>query len=238
MLQIKHHCHKTFELHFISCVGTGFLAVILSLWRRDRNHMDSYWLSMVNVLHVGSSCTEVVLNGIRAFPVCFNTSCHRAIWQRCIATCFTQFQKTLLYTTTSCHLNFDPGTLLSFVNMVLGRSHYPYESQRSTHCSRLIELPLAALKGPLDGQYFCTIFEVAQWYWTFVGTIERLCNVMDGIKTFWNMLRNLKILCRLWVVLRNIPSILLFRFSFFCLSIDYEFKMWRKSICYWIYRTV
>ena len=24
----------------------------------------------------------------------------------------------------------------NFVNMVLGRSHYPYESQRSTHCSR------------------------------------------------------------------------------------------------------
>ena len=25
----------------------------------------------------------------------------------------------------------------SFVNMVLGRSQYPYECQRSTHCSRL-----------------------------------------------------------------------------------------------------
>ena len=94
------------------------------------------------------------------------------------------------------------------------------------------------LKRPLDGQYFCTIFEVAQWYWTFVGTIERLCNIIDGIKTFWNILRNLKILCRLWVVLRNIPSILLFRFSLFCPSIDYEYKMWRKSICYWMYRTV
>ena len=43
------------------------------------------------------------------------------------------------------------------------------------------------LKRPLDGQYFCTIFEVAQWYWTFVGTIERLCNAVDGIKTFWNI---------------------------------------------------
>ena len=67
------------------------------------------------------------------------------------------------------------------------------------------------LKRPLDGQYFCTIFEIAQWHWTFVGTIERLCNIIDDIKTFWNILRNLKILCRLWVVLCNIPSILLFR---------------------------
>ena len=94
------------------------------------------------------------------------------------------------------------------------------------------------LKRPLDGQYFCTIFEVAQWYWTFVGTIERLCNVIEGIKTFWNILLNLEILCRLWVVFRNILSVLLFRFSFLCLSIDYENKMWRKSICYWMYRTV
>ena len=39
------------------------------------------------------------------------------------------------------------------------------------------------VKRPLDGQYF-TIFEVAQRYWTFVGTIERVCNVIDGIKTF------------------------------------------------------
>ena len=60
---------------------------------------------------------------------------------------------------------------------------------------------------------------------TFVGTIERLCNVIDGIKTFLNILHNLEILCRLWVVLRNIPSIILFRFSFLCLSIVNEYKM-------------
>ena len=29
------------------------------------------------------------------------------------------------------------GRCSSFVNMTLGRSHYPYKSQRSTHCSRL-----------------------------------------------------------------------------------------------------
>ena len=38
------------------------------------------------------------------------------------------------------------------------------------------------VKRPLDGQYFCTIFEVAQRYCTFVGTIERLCNVIDFLK--------------------------------------------------------
>ena len=38
------------------------------------------------------------------------------------------------------------------------------------------------------------------------------------------MLHNLKILCCLWVVLCNIPSILLLRFSFFCLSIDMSTK--------------
>ena len=44
------------------------------------------------------------------------------------------------------------------------------------------------LKRPLIRQNFRTIFEVAQWYWTFVGTIERLCNVTDSIKTFLNIL--------------------------------------------------
>ena len=72
----------------------------------------------------------------------------------------------------------------------------------------------------------------------FIGKSGRLCNIIDGIKTFWNILHNLEILCRLWVVFRNILSVLLFRFSFLCLSIDYEYKMWRKSICYWMYRTV
>ena len=81
------------------------------------------------------------------------------------------------------------------------------------------------LKRTIDGQYFCTIFEVAQRYWKFVGMIERLCNVIDGIKTFLNILHNLEILCHLWVVLRNILSVILFRFSFLCLSIDYENKM-------------
>ena len=52
------------------------------------------------VLHMVSSCTEVVLNGIAAFPERFNPSCHCAKWQRYIATCFTQFQVTFLCTTS------------------------------------------------------------------------------------------------------------------------------------------
>ena len=44
------------------------------------------------------------------FPEFFNPSCHCMIWHRCIATCFKQSLKTLCFT-TSCHFNFDPGTL-------------------------------------------------------------------------------------------------------------------------------
>ena len=42
----------------------------------------------------------------------FKPACHCAILQLCIATSFTQFQKTSLCTTTLCHFNFAPGTLL------------------------------------------------------------------------------------------------------------------------------
>ena len=52
----------------------------------------------------------------------------------------------------SCVLRLRASSILiqehcsSFVNMVLWRSHYPYDIQRSTHCSRLTVLsPLAAL---------------------------------------------------------------------------------------------
>ena len=63
------------------------------------------------VLHVGSSCVEIVLNDIPAFPERFNSSYHHVIRQRCIATCFTQSLKAFLFTTTSCYFNFHPGTL-------------------------------------------------------------------------------------------------------------------------------
>ena len=41
----------------------------------------------------GSSCTDVVLNIISAFPERFNPTYHCAIWERCIATFFTQSLK-------------------------------------------------------------------------------------------------------------------------------------------------
>ena len=60
---------------------------------------------------------EVVLyggcpEGYPAFPERFNPSCYCAMWKLCIGTCFTQSLKTFLYTTTSCHFNFDSGALL------------------------------------------------------------------------------------------------------------------------------
>ena len=64
--------------------------------------------------------TEVVLNGVPAFLEFFNPSCHCAIWQCFIATCFMQSLKTFVCTRTSCHFNFDPGMLLYFLNMILG----------------------------------------------------------------------------------------------------------------------
>ena len=76
----------------------------------------------------------------------FNPSCHWAIWQRCIATCLTQSQKhscVLWPRSTSILIQARCST---FVNMVLGRSHYPFESQSSTHCSiHRVLTPLAAL---------------------------------------------------------------------------------------------
>ena len=125
------------QVHLLCCAG--FLAVVLSLWGRDRNRMDSYPMSTMDVLYVVSSFTEVVLNSIPAFPESFNPSCHCEIWQRSFATWFKQFWKN------SCVLRHLATSILihercsSFVNMVLGCSHYPYGSQRSTHCSRLTE---------------------------------------------------------------------------------------------------
>ena len=68
--------------------------------------------SWTELFFTRSSYTEVVLNGIPAFLECFNPSCHCAIWQRCIATCFKKSLKTFLCTMKSCHFNFDLGTLL------------------------------------------------------------------------------------------------------------------------------
>ena len=73
---------------------------------------------------------------------CDSLHCHDEWWSSVppsIAICFTQSLKTLFCTTTSCHYDLIQKRCSTFVNMVVGRSHYPYESQRSTHCSRLTE---------------------------------------------------------------------------------------------------
>ena len=80
----------------------------------DQHPIEKQGVEQCVVLHVESSYTEVVLNGISAFPERFNPPCHCAIWQRSITTCFKQSLKTFLCTTTSCHFNFDPGMLLQF----------------------------------------------------------------------------------------------------------------------------
>ena len=46
------------------------------------------------VLHLGSSCTEVVLNDIPAFPERFKPSCHFAIWPHYVAACFKKSLET------------------------------------------------------------------------------------------------------------------------------------------------
>ena len=104
------------------------------------------------------------------------------------------------------------------------------KSLRTIACAVSLLMPnsfVINLKRPLDGQYFCTIFEVEQWYWTFVGMIERLCNVIDGIKTFWNKLCKLKILYCLWVVLHNIPYHQFFCFVFHSLSFN---RLWVQNV--------
>jgi hypothetical protein len=42
----------------------------------------------------------------------FHPSCHCAIWQRSITTCFSQYLKTGLCSVTSCNFNFYPGALV------------------------------------------------------------------------------------------------------------------------------
>ena len=97
--------------NFISCVVPGTSQWFFHFGEEIAIQQGSKELNCV-ILPVESSCTEVVLNGIPAIPKRFNPSCHSAIWQRCIATCFTQFLKTFFCTITSCHFNFDPQTML------------------------------------------------------------------------------------------------------------------------------
>ena len=89
----------------------------------------------------GVSCTENVLIGIHAFPERYSPSCHYPVWYGNATSPHTS-RCPWKY----CYILWPLGTSIliqkrcsNFVNMVLGRSHYPYERHRSTQCSRLTE---------------------------------------------------------------------------------------------------
>ena len=97
---------------FISCVCTGSLAMILSLWLWGRNRMDSYQVNTVDVPESPNA------SGVRSpwqQQQCHSLHCHEEWWGSVppsVATCFTQSLKILLCTKISCHFNFYSGTLL------------------------------------------------------------------------------------------------------------------------------
>ena len=43
-------------------------------------------------------------------------------------------------------------------------------------------------KGPLDNQYYCAIFWFVQYNWSYVGNIERLCNILCDFQNLENIL--------------------------------------------------
>ena len=108
---------------------TGSLAVDLSHWRRYYNRMDSYRVSAVDVPEppIASSVTPCIVienDGVlyhHVGPTSFSSWTH---------SCVLRHRATSILIQERCS---------SFVNMVLERSHNPYENQRSTHCSRLTE---------------------------------------------------------------------------------------------------
>ena len=105
---------------------TGHLAVILALWRMDRNRMDSYRVSKVDVLDLPFPAAQEALESSSGVTPCFVMKNYGVLYRQVshcheewlcsvppsVVTCFTQSLKTFLCTTTSYHFNFDPGTLL------------------------------------------------------------------------------------------------------------------------------
>ena len=111
-------------------------ALVLSLWRSDRNRMDSYRLSMVDVPE---------------YPIASGT---KGPWQqqRCDSLhCYEEWLGSV--PTSDSHSPWKHSSILrphatsiliqeccsSFINMALARTHYPFESQLSIHCNRLID---------------------------------------------------------------------------------------------------
>ena len=82
---------------------------------------------------MGSSWTTAVLNEIPPFMEQFHPSCHCAIWQSSITTCFSQSLKTGLCITTSCNFNSYPGALVLFCKHVVRELELGfYTSRRCT----------------------------------------------------------------------------------------------------------
>ena len=102
---------------------------------------------------MGSSWTTAALNGIPPFTEQFHPSCHCAIWQSSITTCFSQSLKTCLCTMTSCNFNFIQEHWSCFVNMLLGRLNWASTLQDdaqsnsnttiTSHCTTSTELLLS-----------------------------------------------------------------------------------------------
>ena len=126
--------YSTDKFHHLCC--TGSLSVVLSLWRRDHNRMGSYRVSTVDV------------------PESRIASGARGPWQqqRCDSLhCYEEWLGSV--PTSDSHSPWKHSSILrphatsiliqeccsSFINMALARTHYPFESQLSIHCNRLID---------------------------------------------------------------------------------------------------
>ena len=132
-VDVPYYCHRarissSFVLH-------RHLAVILILWRRDRNRMDSCRVGTVDVPE------SPISSGLRApwqQQRCDSLQCYEEWWDsvpQSVATCFTQSLKTFLRNTSIVIREL----CCDFVNMVLGRSHHQtsvnWESTPAAGCT-------------------------------------------------------------------------------------------------------
>ena len=120
----------------ISSYCTRSFAMVLSLWRRDHNRMVSYRMSTVDIPEFPFPAVQEVHESSSDVTPCIvrkndggsvPSSASRSPRKR---SCVLQPHATSILIQKWC---------FSFVNMILRRSHYPYERQRSTHCSRFTE---------------------------------------------------------------------------------------------------
>ena len=111
--------------------------VVLSLWRRDCSRMDSY--RMVRWMFQNSHCQRHK-RYVTAAAVWLLALSWRTIWFS-TNKCFTQYLKTFLCTTTSCHFNLNPGKGWFFhfgEEIVVAWTHIGWYGgcSRNSHCQR------------------------------------------------------------------------------------------------------